>query len=88
MALRSDRISKKGLVKHINAGRDTQNGRGWHSFKHYLEHGDEFGQPMTVARLMAAFNRSRPTMLKWIQAYCDRQGIPYPDDLRELMKQN
>lgn len=88
MALRSDRISKKGLSKHIDGGRELQNGRGWREFKHYLEQGDEFGQPITVTRLTVAFNRSRPTILKWIQAYCDRRGVPYPDDLRDLMKQN
>lgn len=82
---RPDSISAKGLKRHVDAGLDRQNGRGYRALKRYLEHGDEFGQAMTISRLMTAFNKSRPTMTKWVQQYCEERGVPYPDDLEELL---
>lgn len=85
MAPRPDSIRAKGLKAHVDAGKDEQHGRGYRELKNYLEKGDELGQPMTISRLMIAFNKSRPTMTKWIQQYCEDRGVPYPNDLEDLL---
>jgi hypothetical protein len=81
-------IRTVGLRNHVDGGKAVQNGRGYLEFVTYLENGDEFGQAMTISRLMIAFKKSRPTMTKWIQQYCADEGIPYPDDLAELLLKN
>lgn len=88
MAPRPDSIRAKGLPAHVDAGKEEQNGRGYRQLKNYLEKGDELGQAMTISRLMIAFNKSRPTMTKWIQQYCEDRGVPYPDDLEKLLVRN
>jgi hypothetical protein len=82
---RPDSIRAKSLRTHVDEGRITQNNRGYHAFVKYLEYGDEFGKPMTIQRLMIAFNRSRPTITKWIRQYCDDREIAYPEHLADLM---
>lgn len=82
---RSDKLTPERLRRHIDAGRAVQNGRGYKEFKHYLEHGDEFGQPLTVKRLMIAFNRTRPTIMNWLRVYCEQRGTTFTIDLHELL---
>jgi hypothetical protein len=82
---RPDSLRVKGLKRHVDTGKTLQNGRGYKELVHYLEHGDEFGDAMTIARLMKAFNRSRPTITKWIVQYCEERNVPYPDDLQALL---
>lgn len=81
----SNSIRAQGLRNHIEAGRAEQNGRGFREFKRFVEYGDQFGRPMTVADFMLAFNRSRHTIKKWLQAYCQERGVDYPDDLGKLL---
>lgn len=86
MTPRPDSIQTIGLKSHIDAGREQQNGRGYREFVKYLTHGDEFGEPISIEKLKRAFNRSRPTIEKWIREYCNEQGVAVPDKITDLMK--
>lgn len=82
---RADSIRAKGLESHVDAGKDQQNGRGYIKLVKYLTEGDEFGEAIPVRKLARLYNRSIPTMDKWIDRFCEEQGIPRPDDLKELL---
>ncbi len=75
---RPDSIRAKGLAYHLDATKAEHNNLGLEDLHRYLEHGDEFGDRMSIVRLSKRFNVSRTTMEKWLLIYDEekKDGLP------------
>lgn len=59
-------IKAKGLRAHLDATKESHNGRGYDEFRKLVEQGDDYGFPVSRVKLAQLFSVSRFTVDKWV----------------------